>query len=323
MSSPSGAAWFLDNGDGSEGYSGTLHGHGLSTAPLHLIRVDLDSGAVTSAEVGRGPGGLVANPPVIDRRARHRRRLRQRQRDPPGLRHRHRRDPDPPVVPATRSTEGTWCCYPDHRRAGDRSLRRRALRRPGGRPRYRRPARNWPGPTPAARSSRCSSRRSGSDGTSTCARSRRSAGSAVRTRRDLLIRPASHRRARASANSLSSSASSALARWRTMSTTSGWVSGSHPSSSSVMESRRATVSRLDGLVTARRQDQLGSPMVHRPARSCPPPPASAPRPPVVPVRCPGRAPTSSTVAWGRSARRYRSQLARGSSSSPARPDSIS
>jgi len=61
-----GAAWFLDNGDGSEAYSGTLHGHGLSTAPLRLHRVDLDSGAVSGAEIAPGPGGLVANPPVID-----------------------------------------------------------------------------------------------------------------------------------------------------------------------------------------------------------------------------------------------------------------
>jgi hypothetical protein len=61
-----GAAWFLDNGDGSEGYSGTLHGHGRSTAPLRLFRVDVGSGAVSSAEVGTGPGGLVANPPLID-----------------------------------------------------------------------------------------------------------------------------------------------------------------------------------------------------------------------------------------------------------------
>jgi hypothetical protein len=61
-----GAAWFLDNGDGSEGYSGTLHGHGLSSAPLHLFRVDVGSGAVSSAEVGTGAGGLVANPPLID-----------------------------------------------------------------------------------------------------------------------------------------------------------------------------------------------------------------------------------------------------------------
>ncbi len=41
-----GAAWFLDDGDGSEGYTGTLFGHGLSEAPLHLVRVDLADGGV-------------------------------------------------------------------------------------------------------------------------------------------------------------------------------------------------------------------------------------------------------------------------------------
>lgn len=61
-----GAAWFLDDGDGSEAFSGTLRGHGRSTAPLHLVRVDLASGAVTMAEVCGRAGGLVANPPVVD-----------------------------------------------------------------------------------------------------------------------------------------------------------------------------------------------------------------------------------------------------------------
>ena len=61
-----GAAWFLDDGDGSEAFSGTLRGHGMSTAPLHLVRVDLVSGAVALAEVCGLPGGLVANPPVVD-----------------------------------------------------------------------------------------------------------------------------------------------------------------------------------------------------------------------------------------------------------------
>jgi hypothetical protein len=61
-----GAAWFLDDGDGSERYSGTLHGHGLADAPLHLQRVDLATGALTSAPVCAEPGGLVANPPVVD-----------------------------------------------------------------------------------------------------------------------------------------------------------------------------------------------------------------------------------------------------------------
>lgn len=61
-----GAAWFLDDGDGSEQFDGTLRGKGRSTAPLHLVRVDLESGAVELAEVCGRPGGLIANPPVVD-----------------------------------------------------------------------------------------------------------------------------------------------------------------------------------------------------------------------------------------------------------------
>ena len=61
-----GAAWFLDDGEGSEAYDGTLFGHGVSTAPLHLVRVDLDSGGCVTAEVCGRAGGLVANPPVVD-----------------------------------------------------------------------------------------------------------------------------------------------------------------------------------------------------------------------------------------------------------------
>ena len=61
-----GAAWFLDGGEGSERYSGTLYGHGVSDAPLHLVRVDLSDGRCTMAEVCGRPGGLVANPPVVD-----------------------------------------------------------------------------------------------------------------------------------------------------------------------------------------------------------------------------------------------------------------
>ena len=60
------AAWFLDDGDGSEAFSGTLRGHGTSTAPLHLVRVDRSSGEVRMVEVCGRPGGLVANPPVVD-----------------------------------------------------------------------------------------------------------------------------------------------------------------------------------------------------------------------------------------------------------------
>ena len=61
-----GAAWFLDNGAGSDRYAGTFRGQGISTAPLHLVRIDLVSGAVTLTEICGAPGGIVANPPVVD-----------------------------------------------------------------------------------------------------------------------------------------------------------------------------------------------------------------------------------------------------------------
>jgi hypothetical protein len=61
-----GAAWFLDNGAGSERYTGTLRGAGTSTAPLHLVRVDLATAEVSLTEVCGLPGGLVANPPCVD-----------------------------------------------------------------------------------------------------------------------------------------------------------------------------------------------------------------------------------------------------------------
>ena len=61
-----GAAWFLDNGEGSESYIGHFRGVGRSAAPLHLVRVDLGSGAVTLTEICGLPNGIVANPPAID-----------------------------------------------------------------------------------------------------------------------------------------------------------------------------------------------------------------------------------------------------------------
>jgi hypothetical protein len=61
-----GAAWFLDNGEGSERYAGTFRGQGISAAPLHLVRADLATGAVTLTEICGLPNGLVANPPVVD-----------------------------------------------------------------------------------------------------------------------------------------------------------------------------------------------------------------------------------------------------------------
>jgi hypothetical protein len=61
-----GAAWFLDNGAGSERYAGTFRGQGISEAPLHLVRVDLETGAVGLTEICSRPNGLVANPPAVD-----------------------------------------------------------------------------------------------------------------------------------------------------------------------------------------------------------------------------------------------------------------
>lgn len=61
-----GAAWFLDDGEGSEAYTGTLFGHGVSGAPLHLVRVELVGGTCTMIEICGLPGGLIANPPIID-----------------------------------------------------------------------------------------------------------------------------------------------------------------------------------------------------------------------------------------------------------------
>jgi len=61
-----GAAWFLDNGDGSERYAGTFRGQGISRAPLHLVRVDLVTASVTLAKICGEPNGVIANPPAID-----------------------------------------------------------------------------------------------------------------------------------------------------------------------------------------------------------------------------------------------------------------
>ena len=65
-----GAAWFLDDGDGSTNFDGSFRGKGVSTAPLQLIRVDLADGSVSAAEVCAAEGGLITNPPVIDERRR-------------------------------------------------------------------------------------------------------------------------------------------------------------------------------------------------------------------------------------------------------------
>jgi hypothetical protein len=63
-----GSAWFLDDGTGSENFGPSFRGKGVCTAPLRLHRVDLvgRDPVHTSAEVCGRPGGLIANPPVVD-----------------------------------------------------------------------------------------------------------------------------------------------------------------------------------------------------------------------------------------------------------------
>ena len=61
-----GAAWFLDDGEGTDRYNGSFRGHGDLEAPLAVVRVDLATSAVTRTEVCGLPGGLIANPPVVD-----------------------------------------------------------------------------------------------------------------------------------------------------------------------------------------------------------------------------------------------------------------
>lgn len=65
-----GSAWFLDNGESTHRFAGTLRGVGTATAPLHLVRVDLATSLVSFAEICGLPGGVVANPPVVDVRRR-------------------------------------------------------------------------------------------------------------------------------------------------------------------------------------------------------------------------------------------------------------
>jgi hypothetical protein len=59
-------AWFLDNGEGTQLFTGTFRGVGISTAPLHLVRVNKKSGKVTLAEICGLANGIIANPPVVD-----------------------------------------------------------------------------------------------------------------------------------------------------------------------------------------------------------------------------------------------------------------
>jgi hypothetical protein len=65
-----GAAWFLDNGFGSERYIGTFRGQGVNAAPLHLVRVDLETGETSLTEICGLPDGVIANPPLVDEQRR-------------------------------------------------------------------------------------------------------------------------------------------------------------------------------------------------------------------------------------------------------------
>ena len=59
-------AWFLDNGEGTQLFTGSFRGVGISTAPLHLVRVNIQTAHVTLTEICGLPNGIVANPPVVD-----------------------------------------------------------------------------------------------------------------------------------------------------------------------------------------------------------------------------------------------------------------
>jgi hypothetical protein len=61
-----GAAWFLDDGAGTQAFGGSFRGRGVSTAPLRLWRRPLDGSPATSVAVCGAPGGIIANPPAVD-----------------------------------------------------------------------------------------------------------------------------------------------------------------------------------------------------------------------------------------------------------------
>ncbi len=155
-----GAAWFLDNGNGSERYAGSFRGLGISGAPLHLVRVDLATGAVTLTEICGRPNGIVANPPVVDPERGIAVGLRQQQRRARRVLDHGRRRARAALVagPAPRVAHDP---VPRHRRARHRGLRPRAVRRPGRRPRHRDRRPRRPGRTRPARSSPWCSRAAG------------------------------------------------------------------------------------------------------------------------------------------------------------------
>lgn len=61
-----GSAWFLDNGEGTSAFGPSFRGKGRAASPLHLVRIPLDRPEPSYLEVCGKPGGIVANPPLID-----------------------------------------------------------------------------------------------------------------------------------------------------------------------------------------------------------------------------------------------------------------
>ena len=51
---------------GQRALRGHVPGLGVSAAPLHLVRVDLDTAAVSVTEICGAVNGLIANPPIVD-----------------------------------------------------------------------------------------------------------------------------------------------------------------------------------------------------------------------------------------------------------------
>lgn len=61
-----GYAWFLDNGENTHKYNGSLSGLGIAESPLHLIRIDLNTRQIDYVNIVDKPHGIVANPPILD-----------------------------------------------------------------------------------------------------------------------------------------------------------------------------------------------------------------------------------------------------------------
>jgi hypothetical protein len=63
-----GSAWFLDNGEGTNAFGPSFRAKGTSPSPLHLVRIPLESANPEPEylEVSGKPGGIIANPPVVD-----------------------------------------------------------------------------------------------------------------------------------------------------------------------------------------------------------------------------------------------------------------